>query len=237
MYSGLAISTGVRGKKSIAPAQSILGALDHDFDTRGCIIPSVCLHVDLPDVISSFYRGQVHVTLKDAVFQASSPFRHAVETARILESGEVIKPIIVLYSDGGGDHTVKFNSVKLSLVGLFRRLDLDMLVACRTCPGNSWANVAERVMSLLNIAYQNVALSRNHIPAVFEQLARRCSNMAQLRTTAQKNKGFREAWVQAVQDVIGIVGDRQERMALKGQKFLTHEAASDEEIAEFTQHV
>ena len=49
-------------------------------------------------------------------------------------------------------------SVQLSLVALLLNLNFDILVAMRTCPTQSWTNVAERVMSILNIALQNIAL-------------------------------------------------------------------------------
>ncbi|XP_062580017.1 uncharacterized protein LOC134242028 [Saccostrea cucullata] len=42
---GLYVSTGVRGKKSIAPMQSNLSALDHDMQSKGSLTPSVCLEL------------------------------------------------------------------------------------------------------------------------------------------------------------------------------------------------
>ena len=72
------MSSGVRGKKSIVPLGSTLGALDHDIASKGSLTPSVSLLVDVPeDCCESFYRGQVYVALKDSIFQPSSPFRHA----------------------------------------------------------------------------------------------------------------------------------------------------------------
>ena len=77
---GHTLSTGVRGKTSIVPSKSLLGALDHDVKKRGHIIPSVILDVDIPDNSSdSFYRGQVNVSLKDSVFSPSNSFRAALE--------------------------------------------------------------------------------------------------------------------------------------------------------------
>lgn len=64
----MAISTGVRGQKSIVPCSSVLGALDHDVASKGSLTPSVCFHVNIPnDATESFYRGQVHVTLKNSI--------------------------------------------------------------------------------------------------------------------------------------------------------------------------
>lgn len=42
---GQAVSSGVRGKKSIVAVNSMLSALDHDQGTKGSLTPSVCLYV------------------------------------------------------------------------------------------------------------------------------------------------------------------------------------------------
>ena len=39
-------------------------------------------------------------------------------------------------------------------------MDLDMIVALRTAPGNSWANPVERIMSIVNIGLQGVGVMR-----------------------------------------------------------------------------
>ena len=77
---------------------------------------------------------------------------------------------MVVVSDGGPDHRVTFGSVKVSNVCLFKALDLDMLVYVQTCPYQSWQNITERVMSTLNLALQNVSLSRSSMPSEFEAL-------------------------------------------------------------------
>lgn len=47
-------------------------ALDHDF-TRCSITPSMTMFYHIPkDIEDSFYRGNVHVGLKDSTFQPSS---------------------------------------------------------------------------------------------------------------------------------------------------------------------
>ena len=65
----------------------------------------------------------------DAVFQHSTPLRHACELYNILQSISSSKPILFLYSDGGPDHRLTYVSVKLSLICLFLKLDLDYLCA------------------------------------------------------------------------------------------------------------
>ena len=69
--------------------------------------------------------------------------------------------MVLLYTDGGPDHRLTYGSVQVFLLCLFIRFNLDLLIAVRTAPGNSWTNLAKRVMPVLNLALQNVALERS----------------------------------------------------------------------------
>ena len=58
------------------PTSISLQALDHDVAQKGSIVPTVFLDVQIPEHMDeSFYRGDVSITLKDAVFEPSSPNR------------------------------------------------------------------------------------------------------------------------------------------------------------------
>ena len=46
--------------------------------------------------------------------------------------------MLYLYTDGGPDHRLTYASVQLALIALFQNLNLDILVAGRTAPHNSW---------------------------------------------------------------------------------------------------
>ena len=87
----------------------------------------------------------------------------------------------MIYSDGGPDHRLTYHSVQLSLISVFVNLDLDMLNAARTTPGHSWANSVERLMSLLNLAYQNVANSREFCSADTEKKLTNYTEMADIQ--------------------------------------------------------
>ena len=134
---------------------------DHDF-TKSKIIPSVTLLCNvLESITESFYSGKVLVMLKDAVFEPSSPLRHCSELLHALEqSHSHLNPILCLYTDGGPDHRTTYLSVQIALIGLFRRLDSDMLVAACTAPHNSYRNPVERMMSLIDIGLQSVGIMR-----------------------------------------------------------------------------
>ena len=155
---GAAISSWVRGRQSIVPTTTLLGALDHDVNQKGNIIPSVTLISEIPeDNFGSFYRGQVMVSLKDSVFNPSDSYRAIIELMKSLEIQDIDwseKRQLFMMTDGGPEHRVNFESVKIPLIMIFRKLNLDFLVAIRKAPGHSYINIVERLMSILNIGFQ-----------------------------------------------------------------------------------
>ena len=66
-------------------------------------------------------------------------------------------------ADGGPDHNVRHGQTQVALISSFQRYNRDMLVAINTCPGNSWANPPERIMSILNIALYEISLARDEM--------------------------------------------------------------------------
>jgi len=75
-----------------------------------------------------------------------------------------------MYTDGGPNHRVNYLSVKVALIALFRDLNLDVLIALRTAPSNSWANPVERIMSIINIGLQGVGVMRRKMSDEFERV-------------------------------------------------------------------
>ena len=72
-------------------------------------------------------------------------------------------PILFVYTDGGPDYRTIYWSVKLAHIATFIARDLVMLIAARTAPYQSIFNPAERCMSLLYLALQNISLKRNRM--------------------------------------------------------------------------
>ena len=130
----------------------------------GSLIPSVTLISNIPDSIEqSFYRGQVNVTFKESVFQPSSSFRSVLEIQKALifnGFNSQNTPHLYMMTDRGPKHRVDFESIKIPLILMFKQLKLDSLIAILTAPGQSYVNIVERIMSILNIGFQNVALRR-----------------------------------------------------------------------------
>ena len=222
---GIPISTGVRGhNKVMAPAEGpALTCTDHDFHIAG-LIPSVAFVCDTPEhPEDSFFQGKMFVTIKDKIFQHSTPYRHAVELLKILRKYhsdndvDLNVPILCLMTDGGPDHRLTYETVKTSLLLLFLQLDLDSLVAIRTAPNNSWVNPAERCMSVLNLALQHSALARDEMNPGFEKMIKHSNSLNAVRDMAQCKQGLREAFLKSMTPVFDIVGKRFERMKLKGE--------------------
>ena len=195
----LPVAAVERGKQVIVSITDRRFAVeDRDFS----IISSVILFCDIPETIDgSFYRGNVHVGIKDAVLEASSPIRHCTELYKVMSLQGNTHPILLLYTDGGPDHNITFFSVQLALIALFLHLDLDMLEAMRTAPYHSWKNPCERVNCILNIGLQAVGLMRAKMSDDMEDILRKCSSMEEIRKEVQIKPALKEALQDSIEPV------------------------------------
>jgi hypothetical protein len=125
------------------------------------------------------------VHLKDSIFQASSPTRHTAELGMLIKDLCPSAAALILFTDGGPDHNNKHMSVRLGLLALFLELDLDTMVVMRTAPTQSWSNPVERVMSVLNLGLQGVALAREEMVEEYETEFKKCNGMNAVRNLAQ----------------------------------------------------
>jgi len=213
---GAVLSTGVRGKKTLAPTGTMLAALDHDVHHKGSLTPSVYLHISIPDEpTKSFCRGQVTTVINDSIFQSSNPFRHAATLVKEINKLETLPSVLLKFSDGGTDQRNTLESVKCSLICVFKELNLDMLIAARCAPGHSWTNPAERVMSLLNIGLQNCALERVAGDDTLEKALKAASSMDAIRKLGVGNELFVDAWQASIEPCISAVQNRFGRLKLK----------------------
>ena len=147
---------------------------------------------DIPAEISgSWYDGEVKVMFKEGAFEPSSPLRHSAELANSISTQVENKPVLFIYSDGGPDHRVNFISVKIALITLFRKLDLDYLCAVRTAPYHSYRNPVERIMSIINIGLQAIALARRVMSEEMEVEVEKCNPMKALHAVAERKPAFK----------------------------------------------
>ena len=191
--------------------------------------PSVTLICDVPESLSeSFYRGDVLVCFKDSIFQPSSPYRHVAELRKVLSGHK--NPILCVYTDGGPDHRNTHLTIQISLICLFLSLDLDMLVAARTAPQNSYRNPVERIMSLLNLGLQSVGVMREKMSDENEQLIKNCNSMAEIRKSAAKNSGLADAFTDSMQPPLCLLTEVTKRLKLKDKPVQVETPCTKQEI-------
>ena len=232
---GVPIASVARGKKTIVQDGIPLMAADHDTNTKCKVTPSTILIADIPESVSegSFYRGQIVSILKDTIFQPSTPMRHAAEIRKALSvSGQLGKPLVLLFSDGGPDHRVTYPSVQLSLVALFLLDNTDVLLAVRCCPTRSYVNPVERWHSVMNLALQSFALSRDTMAEGFEDKMKKLTSMKEIRAAGHKTPAFMEACLQSLRPVHQNVKELLMRLELKGTQCKVEDPATDQLITE-----
>ncbi|KAL8607708.1 hypothetical protein ACOMHN_039382 [Nucella lapillus] len=236
---GAPVSTGVRGRESLAPVTSELCALDHDM-TKASVTPSVilCVKQPNPSTEKSFVCGKVATTVNDSVLQPSSPFRHAAMLVKMFENDSLPIPNILLkYTDGGTDQRNTLEAVKCATICVFKELNLDMIIAARCAPGHSFRNPAERVMSILNIGLQNCATERKQTDEAAETLLKRCSSVSAIRSMAAKHPELQEKWRDSIEPVQSTIQNRFLRLKLKGEPMTAVDPVTDGELDNLKRHL
>jgi hypothetical protein len=120
---------------------------------------------------------------------------------------------------------------------MFVRYDLDVLhvIAVRTAPGNSWTHLAERVMPVLNLALQNVALERSRMSPQMESLIKCKNTMHDVRLTAEHFSQLKTEYKEPTEGVIHVtlVNSRFRRMHLKGTLLMTYQGVIECNVDSF----
>ena len=165
------------------------------------------------------------------VFEKSTPLRHVVEKEKCVKgsTSEEWKEIECNYSDGGSDHNTSYYSVKVAHICHFLRMDLDMLVAAVTYPGGSYVDPAERVMPLLNIAMNGVALAREKMSDQDEKKISGCNSMAALRKKSEDNPELENSLKESVEGCVNLLCERFQRVSLKDVPIKIGSTATEEE--------
>ena len=94
--------------------------------------------------------------------------------------------MLFVKTDGGPDRNCTFVAVQLAYLCLALELDLDMLVLLRTAPGQSYVNPVERVMSVLNLAFQGLALAREECEAKTDAALKTANGIKAVRQALTK---------------------------------------------------
>ena len=194
--------------------------------------------LDVPGIpVDSFFTGQAFVINKDKVTQPSTAIRHATEFACLVQANYgIAKPTMVVVSDGGPDHRVTFGSVKVANLCIFQVLDLDMLVCVRTCPYQSWQNIAERVMSTLNFALQNVSFACSKMLEELEALICNKNTLENVCTLIEQRPELREALCDSMASVKIALSQHFQSIKIKSKAIKVGIPATEAEMTELFSH-
>lgn len=178
------VSTGVRSHHvGLVTGAGQNVALDHDYNIAG-IVSSVSFIIDIQaNPKDSFYNGQMKVSVKDKVFQPSSPLKLNLKT-----------PILIRYTDGWPDHRTTYKSAQLCSLIDFIALELNFMVCDRTAHAASYFNPAACTISVLNLDVQNVALQRSTMSPNVKRQAKSLSTLKRLRSAATRNQRLKDSY-------------------------------------------
>ena len=112
-----------------------------------------------------------------------------------------------------------------------------MVICVRTCPYQSWTNVAERVMSTLNLALMNVSLCRSALPSEYETLMKSKKTLTEVRELIMRKPEIKPLLLDTMQGVVCTMTNRFSHMEIKDEAFRIAIPASDDEISEHFEHV
>ena len=83
-----------------------------------------------------------------------------------------------------------------------------MLVAVRTCPYQSWTNPAERVMSILNLALQNVSLERKEMDKESEKVMKNKKNVKAVQDVIKSHPEMKSKVEGSLKSVTDLLDER-----------------------------
>ncbi|GBC18616.2 hypothetical protein GLOIN_2v1779563 [Rhizophagus irregularis DAOM 181602=DAOM 197198] len=192
----------------------------HDEEKFSTIsVPSNDKHkVPIREIVETSTGVRNKATL--AFADMDSALRHSAEWLKCLRKKYTILPeMLVIYTDGGADHQTTFGSVQLAMICLFLEGDFNFLAAVRTAPYHSWSNSAERIMSIINLGLQGVALKRSDMSSDSEKVFKNLGTMEEIRNAALYNQTLSEKMKIAIKDTQEILQNRTTRLKLHNQKF------------------
>ena len=139
-----------------------------------------------------------------------------------------------MYTDGGLDHRLTYISTQISLLCLFKKLDLDFLCAARTAPYHSWCNPVERIMSVINLGFQSVGIARAAVDPAIESEIAKCNSLSDLRKISEKRCDIIAGVMDSLSPVKVLLTQIMQRLMLKDKPFQVFTSATPSEIDEST---
>lgn len=136
---------------------------DHDWviAPKHKLIPSVYAALNFDSKQKLTYSGPTYIAIRSGKHDSSTAHSHAVDFRTIVDrqlmkevctlpNSSALKPIIILFSDGGPDENPRFPKTMMQAVDHFRRFDLDCFFISTNAAGYSAYNPVERRMAPLS---------------------------------------------------------------------------------------
>ena len=136
-------------------------------------------------------------------------------------------------TDGGPDHNNTFLSVKLGLIALFLRHDLDMIEAVRTAPYHSWKNPCERVNCILNLGLQAVGLMRTWMEEKFESAIVKLQLDQSSMWSSENHCRSKRSTQDSMEPPKALIHSIFSRLSLKDKPIMGYSAATEHEMEAF----
>ena len=112
-----------------------------------------------------------------------------------------------------------------------------MLLCVRTCPYQSWQNIAEGVISTLNLALQSVSLEHSAMAPEHERAVKGKSTLTDPRGVISKDPTLKAAIQDSMAAPMALVGRRFQSMKIKENSVKLGVPATEQMIDELFQHV
>jgi len=147
---------------------------------------SAWLEGDEVDMMLELPEDQAYDTVRADKLEERESLQSFLRADRELDDAARVRKwlrvtMLWVTADGGADHNIRHLKVKLSLLALARCTHATKLAALRGCPHQSYAMTCEKAMALLHLGIINVSLARALMAEVFEQMAKNCGSMNDVR--------------------------------------------------------
>ena len=108
-----------------------------DLVTKICPVGAIILS---KSTVLFIFTPTTHICKNCEIVQVQIPIKFKVQSRQLHASH--------IYSDVWPDHRFTYHSVQLPVISLFLELNPNMLIAGRTAPGQSWANLVHHLINV-----------------------------------------------------------------------------------------
>eukprot|EP01046_Picozoa_sp_COSAG06_P077527 COSAG06_NODE_25288_length_640_cov_1.554529_1_plen_135_part_10 len=128
-------------------------------------------------------------------------------------------------------------SVMMAHLATFVKTDADMVLARRAAPHNSYTQVLERCMTIMNMAWQGLSTARSELSDHgLESILEKAQTAKDIRELCGENAEFQRQYRASHEPVLAVLNQFAGEMELKGTPVIIEEAADDEQIAGMLQY-